>query len=61
MRQYPLTAPQTVRATNAGEKQAQLRAKNIVVSEKDGHLRAAVHFYNSEDDLSRFLDALQAA
>jgi len=46
---------------HAGEKQAQLRAKNILVSEKDGHLRAAVHFYNSEDDLSRFLDALQAA
>ena len=37
------------------------KGKNIVVSEKDGHLRAAVHFYNSEDDLTRFLDALQAA
>ena len=46
---------------HAGEKQAQLRARNIVVSEKDGHLRTAVHFYNSEDDLTRFLDALQAA
>ena len=45
---------------HAGEKQAQLRARNIVVSEKDGHLRTAVHFYNSEDDLTRFLDALQA-
>ena len=46
---------------HAGEKQAQLRARNIVVSEKDGHLRTAGHFYNSEDDLTRFLDALQAA
>ena len=46
---------------HAGEKQAQLRARNIVVSEKDGHLRTAVHFYNAEDDLTRFLDALQAA
>lgn len=45
---------------HAGEKQAQLRARNIVVSEKDGHLRTAVHFYNVEDDLTRFLDALQA-
>jgi len=44
---------------HAGERQAQLRAQNIVVSEKDGHLRAAVHFYNSEEDLARFLDALQ--
>ena len=44
---------------DAGKKQAELRAKNIVVSEKDGHLRSAVHFYNSEDDLTRFLDALQ--
>lgn len=46
---------------HAGEKQAQLRARNIVVSEKDGHLRTAVHFFNTEDDLTRFLDALQAA
>ncbi len=46
---------------HAGEKQAELRAKNIVVSEKEGHLRKAVHFFNSEDDLTRFLDALQAA
>ena len=46
---------------HAGEKQAQLRAQNIVVSEKDGHVRTAVHFYNGEDDLTRFLDALQAA
>ena len=44
---------------DASTKQAQLRAKNIVVSEKDGHLRSAVHFYNSEDDLTRFLDALE--
>ena len=44
---------------DAGKKQAELRAKNVVVSEKDGHLRSAVHFYNSEDDLTRFLDALQ--
>lgn len=46
---------------HAGDKQAQLKAENIVVSEKDGHLRAAVHFYNSEDDLMEFLDALQDA
>ena len=46
---------------HAGDKQAQLRAQNIVVSEKDGHLRTAVHFFNMEDDLTRFLDALQAA
>ena len=45
---------------HAGDKQAQLSARKIVVSEKDGHLRTAVHFYNSEDDLTRFLDALQA-
>jgi cysteine desulfurase/selenocysteine lyase len=46
---------------HAGDKQAQLKAENIVVSEKDGHLRAAVHFYNSEDDLMQFLDAIQDA
>ncbi len=35
-----------------------LRAKNICVSEKDGHVRAALHFYNNEADLDRLLDAL---
>ena len=45
---------------HAGQAVADLRARNIVVSEKDGHLRAAVHFYNTEDDLDRFLDAVQA-
>lgn len=44
----------------AGDTVARLREKDIVVSEKDGHLRAAVHFYNTEDELERFLDAVQA-
>ncbi len=38
-----------------------LKAQDIIVSEKDGYLRAAMHFYNNEQDLQRFLDALQAA
>ena len=37
-----------------------LRAQGIVVSEKDNHLRAAVHFYNNDADLDRFLDAVQS-
>ncbi len=45
---------------HAGAAVAALRERSIVVSEKDGHLRAAVHFYNNDDDLDRFLDALQA-
>ncbi len=38
-----------------------LRRNGIVVSEKDGHLRAAVHFYNNENDIDRLLDGLQSA
>ncbi len=38
---------------------ARLKEQRIIVSAKDGLLRASVHFYNSEDDLGRFLDALQ--
>jgi len=37
-----------------------LREQGIVVSEKDGYLRAAMHFYNNEEDQDRFLSALQA-
>lgn len=44
----------------AGQVVERLRERNVVVSEKDGHLRAAVHFYNCEDDVVRFLDALQS-
>lgn len=35
-----------------------LAQKNIRVSNKDGHLRATVHFYNNEEDILRFLDAV---
>ena len=45
---------------NATHAVGELRKQGIVVSEKDGHLRAAVHFYNNEHDIDRFLDALQA-
>ena len=43
----------------ASEAVARLRERSVVVSEKDGHLRVAAHFYNSKDDLDRFLRALR--
>ena len=45
---------------DAGVAVAALREQNIVVSEKDGHLRAATHFFNNENDHDRFLNALQS-
>ncbi|MFQ5799975.1 MAG: aminotransferase class V-fold PLP-dependent enzyme, partial [Bacteroidota bacterium] len=39
---------------------AKLRDQNIIVSEKDGHLRAGVQFYNTKDELDKFLEAIQA-
>jgi cysteine desulfurase/selenocysteine lyase len=39
---------------------AALKKKGIIVSEKDGYLRAGVHFYNNEDDIGRLLEALTA-
>lgn len=45
---------------HAGPVAEALRADGVVVSEKDGHLRASVHFYNDESDIERFLDALLA-
>lgn len=39
--------------------EAVLEAEDIRVASKDGHLRAAAHFYNNEDDVHRFMDRLQ--
>lgn len=38
--------------------EAELEAEDIRVASKDGHLRAAAHFYNDEQDVRRFLDRL---
>ena len=35
-----------------------LAERRIIVSYKDTHLRASIHFYNNEDDLEAFLTAL---
>jgi selenocysteine lyase/cysteine desulfurase len=37
---------------------ARLRREGIVASAKDGALRVSVHFYNSEEDLTRLVRAL---
>ncbi|WP_118134930.1 aminotransferase class V-fold PLP-dependent enzyme [Oceanicella sp. SM1341] len=38
--------------------EAALAAEGIRVAAKDGHLRAAVHFYNTEEDVTRFASRL---
>ncbi len=43
---------------NAEAIAAALAERNIIVSVKDGHIRASVQFYNDEDDLERFLGAI---
>ena len=35
-----------------------LKDQNIIVSARDSYLRASVHFYNTKDELDRFLDAI---
>jgi cysteine desulfurase/selenocysteine lyase len=44
---------------DAGETARRLAARNIIVSEKDGFVRASIHAYNNEDDIDAFLDALK--
>lgn len=38
--------------------EAVLEADDVRVASKDGHLRAAAHFYNNEDDVLRLFDRL---
>lgn len=45
----------------AGPTVAALKRKGIIVSEKDGFVRAGVHFYNDEGDIDRFLDEVSRA
>jgi selenocysteine lyase/cysteine desulfurase len=42
----------------AGPAVAALKKKRIIVSEKDGYVRAGVHIYNDEDDIDRPLHSL---
>lgn len=39
----------------AGPAVAALKKKGIIVSEKDGYVRAGIHFYNDEEDIDRLL------
>jgi selenocysteine lyase/cysteine desulfurase len=43
---------------DAGRIVEALRHKGVICSAKDGYVRCAVHFYNTGDDLGRFLDEL---
>ena len=45
---------------HAGDSVRKLNDQGIVVSEKDSHLRASLHFYNNEDDIGRLFSALRA-
>src|SRR5262245_34069428 len=42
----------------AGTMVASLKKQGIIVSEKDGCLRAGVHFYNNEEDIERLLGGI---
>ncbi len=44
---------------DAAEIVADLRKKRICLSEKDGHVRAAVHFYNNKADIDVLIENLQ--
>ncbi len=45
---------------HAGDAVQRLRAQGVVASEKDGHLRMGIHFYNNEADIDRLFAVLQA-
>lgn len=45
-------------AITAAELVTTLRAAEVVVSEREGHVRVASHFYNTAEEIDRLLDAL---
>lgn len=44
---------------HAGDTVRALHDKGVIVAEKDGHLRASLHFYNDEHDIERLFSALK--
>ena len=46
---------------HAGKVVQKLNERKVIVSEKDGHLRTSLHFYNNEEDIDRFYLELRAA
>jgi selenocysteine lyase/cysteine desulfurase len=50
-----------VPARDPGQLFATLMDQDIVTSFRDHNIRATVHFYNSEDDIDRFVGALKAS
>ncbi len=44
---------------HAGDTVKALKSEDVIVAEKDGHLRASLHFYNNEEDIDRFFATLQ--
>lgn len=45
---------------HAGETVQALKERKVIVAEKDGHLRASLHFYNNRADIDQFFATLQA-
>ena len=39
---------------------AHLAGKGIIVDHRPGHVRVSPHFYNTEEEIQRLLDALEA-
>jgi cysteine desulfurase / selenocysteine lyase len=63
----PVELPETNRSTivsvplrdaDPAEVVSELKARGILCSARDGHLRLTLHFYNHEDDIERLVGAL---
>jgi selenocysteine lyase/cysteine desulfurase len=47
-----------VPSSDAPELFARLLQQDIVTSFRNGNIRATIHFYNSEEDIDRFIEAM---
>lgn len=49
-----------IRSTDAPMLVARLTKRNIILTERDGNIRIAAHFYNDESDVKQLISALEA-
>jgi selenocysteine lyase/cysteine desulfurase len=49
-----------IRSTDAPELVRRLAARDVILTDRDGNIRIAPHFYNNAEDVDKLVEALLA-